>query len=82
MAGRAWYFGAVELSLTVESPSHFDHEDLLAHVSGIMDTLGGSAGQTFTYLPIVYQDDCQVCGITSEWHENSQERYEVKLLFK
>jgi hypothetical protein len=30
------------------------------YMGGVMDTLDSSSGTTFTYLPIVFEDDCQV----------------------
>ena len=59
MGGRACYEGAVRLDLIIRG----DLEpglDLLNYAGGVMDTLGGSHGFTFTFLPIVYEDDCQV----------------------
>jgi hypothetical protein len=46
-----------------------------------MDTLDGSHGTAFTYLPIVYQDDCQV--VLGEFHhvQSDELRYEVVLRF-
>ena len=46
-----------------------------------MDTLDGSHGPSFTYLPIVYQDDCQVAAaltrlVTSEFTE-----YQIRITF-
>ena len=51
------------------------------YVSGVMDTLDGSHGPGFTYLPIVYQDDCQV--VLGEFHyiQSDETRYEVLLTF-
>jgi hypothetical protein len=77
MAGRAWYFGAVGLDMTIFSPAHLDRWDLNDYLGGIMDTLDGSSGQTFTYLPVVYQDDCQVCEATSKWIERPQSSYRL-----
>ena len=82
MAGRAWYFGEVELSLVLRSPKRVGQDSLLSYVAGIMDTLDGSAGPTFTYLPIVFQDDSQVRGLQSAWEYSELERYSVEIRFK
>jgi hypothetical protein len=55
--------------------------DLLAYVGGVMDTLDGSHGSEFTYLPIVYQDDCQIV-LGDVHHVRSGEmKYEMQLSF-
>jgi hypothetical protein len=46
-----------------------------------MDTLDGSHGPTFTYLPIVYEDDCQVCFCNSSVAPAEEPRYQLKLVF-
>ena len=55
--------------------------DLLQYVGGVMDTLDGSHGPEFTYLPIIYQDDCQV--VLGEFHHvrSDEVRYEMQLSF-
>jgi len=45
------------------APGFEKGKGLVDYVGGIEDTLDGSHGFTFTYLPIVFQDDCQVCRI-------------------
>ena len=60
MNGHAWTDGAVTLSFTMHAPAFEKGKALLDYVSGIEDTLDGSHGPHFTYLPIVFQDDCQV----------------------
>ena|SRR5687767_12594246 len=63
MNGRACYNGAIELNLTVSilsSERERKKYTALDYCSGVMDSLGGSSGMTFAYLPIVYQDDCQL----------------------
>ena len=37
------------------------------YLSGVMDTIGGSHGPSFIYLPIVYLDDCQVVDCALRW---------------
>ena len=82
MDGRAWYFGAIALDMTIFGPTHLDRWRLNDYMGGVMDTLDGSSGQTFTYLPIVYQDDCQVCEIASDWIEHPQNSYRLEILFR
>ncbi|TGN84203.1 hypothetical protein EOW77_0022355 [Bradyrhizobium yuanmingense] len=60
MAGRAWVFGPVALKITLFGPSSNDGPSLVDYLGGVMDTLDGSSGPTFTYLPIIFEDDCQV----------------------
>src|SRR5262245_48614793 len=50
MASRAWYEGPVEVFLTVRAASL--DQTLDDYISGIADTLDGSHGFDFTYLPI------------------------------
>src|SRR5882762_4706948 len=82
MAGRAWYFGPVELNLTIFGPNLPERRSLNDYLGGIMDTLDGSSGQTFSYLPIVFQDDSQVEEAHTEWVENSESSYRLKIIFK
>jgi len=82
MAGRAWYFGPVELHLTVFGPNSSEYRRLNNYLGGIMDTLDGSSGRTFTYLPIVFQDDCQVDEAHTEWVENPETLYRLRIIFK
>lgn len=80
MAGRKWYEGAVALALTYWAP---DPSGLLNHyyVDGVMDTLGGSHGPTFIYLPVVYLDDCQVSRISTRALQGPTARYEIDVEF-
>jgi len=81
MGGRAWYFGAVRLDLTIRSPQQLDYWQMLEYIGGVMDTLDGSSGIYFTYLPTVYEDDCQV-SIGHTRHELSREEsYELRITF-
>jgi hypothetical protein len=81
MAGRAWYFDAICLDLTVYAPKLHEGCSVRDYVSGVMDTLDGSCGSTFTYLPIVYQDDCQVVGGGSRFVEAQAEHFRVEVEF-
>jgi hypothetical protein len=81
MSKRAPYRGAVSLSLTMYAPEFEKRRDLIDYVGGIMDTLDGSHGCEFTYLPIVYEDDCQVCLGRDRLLISQVPRYEVTLAF-
>lgn len=82
MAGRAWYFGPVELHLTVFGPNSLEQWTLGDYVGGVLDTLDGSSGQTFTYLPVVFEDDCQACDIHAKWLKSSEISYRIDIFFK
>lgn len=81
MDGRAWVFGKVALEIVVRSRRAAEAYWLDDYLSGVMDTLGGSAGMTFTFLPIVYQDDCQVDSATTRWEESDLQGYSLRVLF-
>jgi hypothetical protein len=81
MNGRAWNFGSIRLSLTIYAPSLHPSRGLVDYMGGVMDTLDGSSGFTFTYLPIVFEDDCQVCDGASRVVESDDEYYEIKIEF-
>lgn len=81
MEGRAWTFGPVRLDLTVYAPSLPPGASLLDYLGGVMDTLDGSSGDTFTFLPIVYEDDCQVVTSTMRVVESEPVRYTVGVTF-
>jgi hypothetical protein len=81
MRGRAWYLGPVKLDLTVYGPSLPKNRELIDFVGGVMDTLDGSHGPTFTYLPIIYEDDCQVAAGRHEFIDSSTARYEISITF-
>jgi hypothetical protein len=63
MGGRAWYFGPVGMDFKLSAPCFEKGKTLIDYVGGVQDTLDGSNGCEFTFLPIVFEDDCQVvCG--------------------
>jgi hypothetical protein len=78
MAGRKWFEEAVELRLVYRAPQPGAG---LAYMSGIMDTIGGSHGPSFIYLPIVYLDDCQVVISRFSAEIASTENYELDVTF-
>lgn len=79
MAERRWYDGAISMTFTLRAKSL--DKPLTDYVGGIMDSLDGSHGDTFTYLPIVYQDDCQVCDETSKFIRDEETSYTVEIGF-
>ena len=81
MAGRKWYQGGVRLELLCLGPDRGSPLGPPFYLSGVMDTIGGSHGPSFIYLPIVYLDDCQVvdCGLRREVAPT--ECYEVSIEF-
>jgi hypothetical protein len=81
MAGRAWSNGAITLSLTIYAASFEKNRMLNDYLAGVMDTLDGSHGDAFTYLPICFQDDCQVCSAHCRILTSQQVFYEVKIHF-
>ena len=81
MAGRAWYFDAIGLDLTIYAPRLHEGCSVVDYMSGIMDTLDESCGRTFTYLPIVYQDDCQVALGSLHFEQADEERYRLAIEF-
>lgn len=79
MAGKAWYLGPVSLTLKILTP---EMEHSLGDFSGgIADTLDGSHGPTFTYLPIVYQDDCQIVQMRLSHEQSADASYELVIDF-
>lgn len=46
-----------------------------------MDALDDSHGFTFTYLPVVFQDDCQMCDLASRFVKSDRSWYEVLFTF-
>lgn len=81
MNGRAWFFGPIRLSLTIYAPSLPSSRGSIDYLGGVMDTLDGSSGTTFTYLPIVFADDCQVCVGDSRSVKCDDEYYEIEIEF-
>ena len=81
MAGRAPFRGAVELDLIIHAPGFDKGQKLIDYGDGIQDTLDGSHGSEFTYLPIVYEDDCQVAAIKSQFVKDVVPYYELIITF-
>jgi hypothetical protein len=81
MGGRAAFRGAVALDLHMHAPGFERNMVFLDYVAGIMDSLGGSHGEVFTYLPIVYEDDCQVVLGSSTLTKSDDQFYELLITF-
>ena len=81
MDGRAWYSGPVAMSVTLSAPSFETGKRLLDYIDGIADTLDGSSGCQFTYLPIVFEDDCQVVDGHSKFIRAQEVSYKVEIVF-
>jgi hypothetical protein len=81
MAGRAPYRGAVGLDLDMHAPHFENGRSLTDYMGGVMDTLDGSHGMEFTYLPVVYEDDCQVASGRNQFHPHASEFYELTIHF-
>jgi hypothetical protein len=81
MKKRRWYDGPITLNITVYIKDQKPQASLNDYMSGIMDTLDGSHGFTFTYLPVVYQDDCQVNAGHMSFGHSEKDYYEVEVIF-
>jgi hypothetical protein len=81
MSGRAWFRGPVGLVLEIGSRDSEFPYSLIEYVGGIMDTLDGSHGMTFTYLPIVYEDDCQITILGTNVVSATGTSYRLELRF-
>ncbi len=79
MAGRRWYDGPIAIAFTFYGSQL--EKALVDYLGGIMDTLDGSHGFTFTYLPIVYQDDYQVVSGGWRFVESAETKYSLKITF-
>ena len=82
MGGRAWVFSPVELELTVRCPEMSERHSLADFLAGVMDTLDGSSGFTFTFLPIIFEDDSQVIASSIQWEEAPQCSYSVAVVIR
>jgi hypothetical protein len=81
MAGRAWSHGAVELEVEVHAPTLEGGRTMVDYIAGILDTLDGSHGTEFTYLPIAFNDDAQVSKTDARFFAEEHEYYLVRLRF-
>jgi hypothetical protein len=67
----------VELDVVFYAPRLHGGKNVLDYVAGISDTLDGSSGCTCTYLPIVFQDDCQVALTRMAFVVTDETKYRV-----
>jgi hypothetical protein len=81
MSDRAWTFGPVRIDLAIYAPSLPLGRSIVDYLSGVMDTLNGSSGDTFTFLPIVYEDDCQVTVSNMQFVESESAHYTLAVTF-
>jgi len=79
MNGRAWYSGPVGLDVTIFGPEEDLKRSLTDYFGGIEDTIDGSHGYTFTFLPICFEDDAQVRQGRTEYKANPEARYAVRV---
>jgi len=75
MNGRACYMGAVALDLVVYGPELHKGPNISDYAAGVEDTIDGSSGGTFTYLPIVMQDDSQIVSLSMRYAKAEEARY-------
>jgi hypothetical protein len=78
MDGRKWYEGPVKMDLTIHGP---ERVSLVKHAGGVSDTLDGSQGPNFIYLPIAYLDDCQIVACRYRQEAAAEYEYEVTVRF-
>lgn len=81
MGGRAWSFGNIELNIQVFGDKKQLDKSLTDYLAGIMDTLDGSSGTEFTFLPIAFEDDCQVSDSSIAFSESTEQAYRVRIVF-
>jgi hypothetical protein len=79
MDGRECYSGGIRIELRLHAPEL--ERRLSDYAAGIEDSLDGSHGPTFTYLPIVYQDDCQVCEWSMLYIRTTETFYTLHITF-
>ena len=80
MSGRRWYDGPIALDFVLRAPQ-LPPKKLTDYLSGIFDTLDGSHGPSFTYLPVLYNDDSQVCECKVGFEQATDVSYVVRCGF-
>jgi hypothetical protein len=78
MNGRAWSHAPIRMDFTLYAQGLEKKRKLLDYAAGIEDTLDGSSGYTFTYLPVVFEDDCQICSGHSRLIASNETKYRVR----
>ena len=81
MNGRAWYFGPIGIDFIFYVKEYFTVDEYISYVGGIADTLCGGCGVHFTYLPIVYEDDCQICESNMKQIVSNSQGYSLLIKF-
>lgn len=81
MGGMAWYFGPIQINFTLYAPAISSKRTLLDYMAGIMDTVDGSCGSGFTYLPIIFEDDCQVASSKIDFQKAEDIWYTIDVSF-
>ena len=81
MNGCAWYRGPIQLDMVIYAESLHENKRLVDYLAGVMDTLDGSSGPSFTYLPIAYQNDCQVCSSGNTFVQSDKNCYAIRVVF-
>ncbi len=61
----------------MRAPAMEPGRTLTDYSGGIADTLDGSHGPSFTYLPVVYEDDCQIVSSDDQFLADENTWYEV-----
>jgi hypothetical protein len=79
MNGRAWSHAPIRMDFTLYAPAFERKRTLLDYIAGVEDTLDGSSGFTFTYLPIVFEDDCQICDVKSRLIKSNKTKYVLRI---
>jgi len=79
MGGRAWTHQAIGMYVEIHAPDFEKNKTLTDYCGGIADTLDGSSGYTFTYLPIVFEDDCQICKSSAKFIHDENIWYKIKI---
>ena len=77
----AWYFGPVQMNFTLYAPEITSKRTLSDYEVGIMDTHDGSSGDQFTYLPIIFEDDCQVVSSKYVLQKSDDTWYTLEITF-
>lgn len=80
-AMRKWkyYMGPVEIKM--HYVRHKGDKSIFDYAGGICDTLDGSHGFNFHWLPIVFLDDCQVVKIKMTQEKGERDEYFLEINF-
>lgn len=81
MAKRAWSNEAIAITLVIHAAYLDENKIIPDYLSGVLDALDGSHGESFTYLPVCFQDDCQVVSSLTQHVHSSESFYELEIRF-